>query len=519
MANDPVTERGKPAEDQLPEALEAELEADHGSTGTNVAGTTLTVVLMALVIFGLSLWLVPMAAPHLPASIAKHIMPGQQDLNERMASIEALASTSSDTATREVEALRAVVADLTQRIEAAEQVATDAVAEAGSAQTSAAAAAEAAESASVAESVVVAARDAAASAAATAETATTAATEAGKVASTATRDTAALARQITSFEARLGTFNAEMASLQESIGALLQMGDEGISPTELAAAVASLQSEVARISADLGEDGTFVTNTDAERFATQDDLRSARNALSAEIATGIDAFPSPDSLVTDEVLATTRSEIEGEIANVRGAVNAVSARADEAVAAATAAQASSAASAIEVGAAIEGASIRAAGASVLSQLLNGQDFSASLTEIAALSGTAAPSAAQAAAEAGVATAGEIAATFDAAAQAAVTAELEEQSGGSFFGRASAQVQSFLAGRPTDATDGDTTEAVLSRMGVALSDGDLAAASAETSGLSEIARNAMADWIETLETRLTVEAETRAYLAEVGALQG
>ena len=60
-------------------------------------------------------------------------------------------------------------------------------------------------------------------------------------------------------------------------------------------------------------------------------------------------------------------------------------------------------------------------------------------------------------------------------------------------------------RPAGPVEGDSPDAILSRMQAAVTEGDFAAALAEQRGLPEAALAASADWAAEVEARLAVEA--------------
>ena len=73
--------------DDLHEDLDAEIEEDHtdeahhedeAHQSSGFAATALKFLMIVLVVFAVAAWLVPRAAPWLPAPLAKHLMPGQQ---------------------------------------------------------------------------------------------------------------------------------------------------------------------------------------------------------------------------------------------------------------------------------------------------------------------------------------------------------------------------------------------------------------------------------------------------------
>lgn len=515
-----------PAEDHVEEHVHDDPhEADEShSGGSGFAAAALKLLILILVIFGLSLWLVPMAAPHLPTSIARHIMPGKQVTEARFAAIEEQVEANSQVAVGDVQALRDEIAALQSRLETAENAATAAQEEAAAARAAAEASAGAASSSTVAESVVTDAQTAAKEAAEAAETATAAATEAGKVASAATRDTASLARQMTSFEARLSGLKSEIESIGENLAAAAQ--DEGASSGEITAAFAALKAKVDALAEREPDLTAYIRRDESDGFATQDDLRSARTALGAEMDAALAALPEGGTVATPADIAELRGSVDGQVSALTGQIAGVEAKADDAVATAQAAQAAAAtaeASATEavstVAGAIQGASVKSASAALLSRMASGLPYSAALDEIAHLTGAKAPDALAAAAASGLPTADQLVSRFAPLAPKAIAADLKAKSGDGALGQASARLESIFTGRPKNAEEGDSTGAILSRVEANLSKVDLAAALAEADTLSDAAKSGLGSWLGDLRSRVEAEAAAGTFIAEIGGSQG
>lgn len=94
-------------------------------------------------------------------------------------------------------------------------------------------------------------------------------------------------------------------------------------------------------------------------------------------------------------------------------------------------------------------------------------------------------------------------------RASIKAEAAES--GNPASKFGAFLKSQVAARSLEASDGDGTDAILSRVDVALTNGDLATVSEEASALSEEARAPLADWLSAIEARKTV-IETLATFA-------
>ncbi|MEM7211838.1 MAG: hypothetical protein AAF479_08100 [Pseudomonadota bacterium] len=420
------------------------------STGSSFASTALKLVLLVLVIFGLSLWLVPMAAPYVPTSIAKHIMPGQQVLDERLAAIEAKAEAGSQVSDGDVTELRQQVADLTTRLAAAEETVSQARSEAEAAKAAAETSAGAVSSTTIAESVVTDARAAAEEAAQAAETATAAATEAGKVASSATRDTASLARQMTSFEGRLAGLKSEVEAIGTNLAEAAK--DGGASSGEVTAAFAALKAKVDALAQREPDLSAFIRRDESDGFATHDDLRSARTALEAGISSAVAGLPEGGALATTESLAELRGSVDGQLAALKESVAEVGATATSAVETAAQAEAAATEAVGSVGDAIRRASLNAAVAAMQSRMSNGLPFSGALDEVTKLTGATPPEALALVAANGSSTSDHLLRTFGTPASRAIAEDLKAQSGDSTIGQAGARLEALFSGRPKDAQE-------------------------------------------------------------------
>lgn len=483
-----------------PAALHAEEGEEHGRS---FAAKALMLLIFALVVFGISLALVPNVAPHLPAGIARHLMPGQVELDERLAALDQRIATGASGATDELAALRDEVAALSARIEGAEQAVSGA-------EASAADSAAAAERNATAGEAVARAEAAATEAAGLADTATAAAAEAGQVAAAANRDVAALARRMDAVEARLGELGDQVQAVADSLAEGAADG-EAAGP-ELVAAFAQLRSEVEGFRQRMSEQPAYVTSSEAELFVTQDDLRTARSALTAEIEQAIQALPPAEALVVRDELEALREDARAAIASLQSRLEEVSGAASEAAKTAGAADEAASEAVAKVEDAIRDARLGAASAALTSRLVNGVPFGDALDEAAALSGSPPPDELAAVADDGVSTTAELLRTFGRPARDALEADIEERSGGGILGQASARVRSVIAGRPAGEQEGDTVEAALSRVEARLREGDAAAALAEAEGLPEPARDALGNWLEALRARVAAAEAAERWLA-------
>ncbi|MEM6620959.1 MAG: hypothetical protein AAF674_01935 [Pseudomonadota bacterium] len=485
-----------------PEVVQQSETEDAQSSG--FASTALKYVVGAVVVFALMLAFVPWLLTKLPLSVSESLMPAQMvtesrfsDVEDRFAAIEA--QLAGDQSAEIIAALEARIAELQARVEASEQEAIEA-------RTAAEEAARAAESAGVSEGVVATAGAAADRAASAADTATTAATEAGRVASSAMRDAASLARRMTGFEAQLAAVSDELNTLGVNLAAT-PGPEDGTTSNEAAAAYAALKTRIDDLIAQINT-ADYLTGDDAVALATQDDLRSARTALTANLEAALARMPLGEEIAT-------KADIQAIVARL----DAVAAEAAALEARATAAETAAAEAQGQVGVAIKRAELDAAVATMMTRLEHGRPFAASLGKVVELSGAEAPAALSDVAATGTATTDELLASFGGAYQLAVAADIREQSDGGMFGNATARLRSIASGRPKGAQEGTTVEAVLSRVEAALRDGELDLALTETSGLSDQVQSAMGDWLDSLETRAAAISAAGDYTAGIGTNQG
>ena len=555
-----IEDRTVPSLDENPVGSETNPEPETGQTAhphsdehddqqarSGFAATALKIMLLVLVIFGLSLWLVPMMAPNLPAGLARILMPGQAELDQRLAALADRIEENTSQISADVVAMRGDIAALTEQIGAVEQTAAAARTEAEAARTAAEQSATSAEQNVVAGDSVNRAEGAAREASGLAETATTAATEAGKVASAASRDTASLARRMTEFDARLATLSDQIDAMNES---LASGGADGeVAAPELAAAVAALQTELDALSQQAGDAPELVTQADAQRFATQDDLRSARTALEAQITEALAPLPPAPQIVVEDELRSARTALEAQItqalaalppapqivvkdeldqlrqnadartAEVSGRVDTVEAIAAQAAAAAAAAAQAANTAVGRIDEAIRQASLRSTAAALISRLENGLPYAAELAEAAKLQGTRAPLALVEPAETGIATTAALLARFGQASRAALEADIGSRAGDGLLSQARARVSSVVAGRPSGEQQGEGVDAILSRVEARLREGEPLSALFEAEDLPEPAKGALGAWLDDLKTRVFALRAAEDWLGAAGTTTG
>jgi hypothetical protein len=503
------------ARDDHPAAAHVGEHEEHHAR-PSFAATALKALIFGLVIFGLSLWLVPMLAPHLPAGLARVLMPGQAELDQRLAMLAGQIEASTGRISTDVAAMQSDIAALSDRLGSAEQTAGGARSEAEAARQAAEESAASAKTNVVAGETVARAEAAAREASGLADTATTAATEAGKVASAAARDTASLARRMTDFDARLAALSDQIDAVNESLASGAGRGEAAV--PELQAAVAGLKSQVESLRTEMGE-ADLVTETEAQRFATQDDLRSARTALEAEIGKAVAALPPAPQIVLEDQLDQLRRSAEAKVQEVAGRVDTLEKAAAEVSQTATAAEQAASAAVGRVDDAIREASLRSAAAALTSRLANGLPYAGALEEAAKLQGSAPPPALAASAETGVATTAELLRRFGQPARAAQQAAIEARAGEGLLAQAEARLMSVVAGRPASEQPGESVDAVLSRIEARLREEDPAAALAEAEALAEPAKAALGSWLGELRARVAAMQASADWLGPVGAEPG
>ncbi len=171
------------------------------------------------------------------------------------------------------------------------------------------------------------------------------------------------------------------------------------------------------------------------------------------------------------------------------------------------------AQALEAGAA-EAAQIAAAGAAMArlrSNIDNGTPYSGPLSEIET-AGFEIPGDLPPSASSGVSTIASLRESFPDAAREALAADRAEQ--GDTAGGVGNFLQRQLGARSVTPREGTDADAVLSRAEDALTHADLASALTELSGLSDVAKSAMQNWITQAETREAVSNAADALASQM-----
>ena len=131
-------------------------------------------------------------------------------------------------------------------------------------------------------------------------------------------------------------------------------------------------------------------------------------------------------------------------------------------------------------------------------LQSGRSFSTELDAIAASADV--PAALTANAPTGIASSAALEESFPSMAHEAIRASIVAEAGDSVVSRAAAELRARTVGRSIVETEGDSTDAILSRVEARLREGALQEALAEAQSLPPAAAHVMSDWTERLQAR-------------------
>jgi hypothetical protein len=126
-----------------------------------------------------------------------------------------------------------------------------------------------------------------------------------------------------------------------------------------------------------------------------------------------------------------------------------------------------------------------------------------LDKLQAVSDAPLPDVLLASAETGVASIDALVDRFGPLAHEAIQSDIRANNEGGALSKLGAFVQSQLATRSLEPVEGDGTDAILSRIGAAIEDGNLQAVLSESEGLNEAAKSVLGGWIEDVNTRAQV----------------
>lgn len=267
----------------------------------------------------------------------------------------------------------------------------------------------------------------------------------------------------------------DLSALEDRIAALAPA--DPVAPVDIAPLQAELDALRAQIAA-LPDMSAMQAEIDALRNAPQVDLTPIEQALSS-----LDAAYAP---VPDQIAA-----LQQDMDALRDLATAEVAAAEAAV---DAALASAGLDRIRA-ALVTGAPFEDAVAQVAQ---SGADVPAALTEAAG----------------GVQTVEMLQDSYGAAARAAIAASLQSAPAESATEKLGNFFRAQIGARSLAPRDGDDADAVTSRAGAAVADGDLPAALEELAALPEAGRAAMSDWLGAVETRLNAVAALDALQASI-----
>ncbi len=142
---------------------------------------------------------------------------------------------------------------------------------------------------------------------------------------------------------------------------------------------------------------------------------------------------------------------------------------------------------------------------LLAAAQSGRGFEAELAALAALNDAAVPEIVNNNAGSGLPSLAVLEEDFTQASHLAIRASIKSEAGDGTLSKVSAFLQSQVATRSLAPQDGEDTDAVLSRMGAALSAGDMSLVLEEANALSENARAPLSAFLEKVELRHSVLA--------------
>jgi hypothetical protein len=263
----------------------------------------------------------------------------------------------------------------------------------------------------------------------------------------------------------------------------------------LEAQLASLAEAEAAPAADLGP----VTDEIAGLAARIDETAAAIAGLSDRVVT-LEERPVFSGDVTADA-AEAAEAVAAMEEQIRQREEEAAARAAEAEAQAQAARDAAAAAQAEADAARARAEAEAALTALRLAVTRGAPFAEPLADVAEVAEI--PEPLSAAAETGVPSLEDLQDRFPAAARAALPVALRETAGDSPVDRFAAFVQGQVGGRAVAPREGDSVDAILSRVQGAVTAGDLDAALAEIANLPEGAQAELARWTADAEARVEV----------------
>lgn len=323
----------------------------------------------------------------------------------------------------------------------------------------------------------------------------------------ATRDVAALRAEVTErLEAvPQGPSTEELVELVKSeLDALQASNEEKFAALEgklasadtstMDARIGGIETQVEGLSAELGALTTSVQSALSQGGTVSEETLAEITSKSAEV----------------EGLRAQLGEMTGQIGaltqRIEDAENAAKARVDEALAEAE--QAKKQAAKIASNSAFQGALDE-----LTIQARLGQPYEAQLAAFSDASDMEIPAILSENAVTGIAAVSILKEQYSDLSHKAIRASIKADAGddAGSVSKLGAFLKSQVATRSLGPVEGDSTDAILSRMDAALQNGELSSVIAEAEGLSETARSTLADWLTSVETRKAV-LDTLAALA-------
>jgi len=315
----------------------------------------------------------------------------------------------------------------------------------------------------------------------------------------AVRDVAALRTEVTE---RLDS--APQGPTAEELTAMIQ--------TEMDALQSSTDEKIAALEAQLASADSSNMDARISTIETQVEGVSAElNALTSSVQTTL----SQGGTVSEEALAdiTSKSaEVEGlraQLGEMTGQIGTLTQRIEDAETAAEARVAEAEAQAQEAEAKAAQIASNTAYQEALDTLTvqakQGTPYTAQLAAFTETTDTEIPEILAQNANTGVAALSLLKTQFTELSHQSIRASIKadgEADGGS-ASKFGAFLKSRVASRSLAPVEGDGTDAVLSRMGAALGDDDLASVASEAAGLSENAAAPLTDWLAAVEARKSV----------------
>jgi hypothetical protein len=307
---------------------------------------------------------------------------------------------------------------------------------------------------------------------------------------------------------------AKIAALEAEIAALSGRVDAAADTGETETAIAAVRSDLDAASADAAAAAARLDAIGAEI----DSLRGEFSALSETLAAGGsgEGASAPELAAAVAALGARLDKLAGSVEGAAADRVQMTARLDAVESSAADARDVQSEALGEVSTAIHQARLQSAIDLLASRLTGGLPYAAKLNEVATLTGEAPPEPLSAGADAGLATAAALEASFARHAQAAVAADVQASAGDGTGSKALGWLRAQVAGRPVSEQEGDGVGAVTSRIAARVSEGKLSDALAEARTLPEHAQAGLGEWLEQLRARVDADTALAEWRAAIGA---